>query len=1044
MKKRGKDLPESLQRALRERGVLLRKVTLLLFLVVSMGLVAMGTPEITNPESGDGDNDVTALQTPAQEKTVRGIITDTNKQPMPGVTVQLKGTTIGTLTDVSGAYQISDVSPNSILVVSFIGMATKEIPIGDQTEINVTLSESTLNLEEVVVIGYGTQRRQEVTGAVGSVKEDGFNKGVILSPEQLMQGKVSGVNITSRSGEPGEEQTIVIRGPGTVRSGGPLYVIDGVPIDNASTTPSVGSALGTAGASNPLIFLNPADIASIDVLKDASSTAIYGSRGANGVIMITTKKGSATEQFNYSTSLSISQVASKLKVMSRDEFIDYTTQLGDPSILKDSDTDWFDQIYRTAFTQNHNISFGGGSEKSKYYASISYLDQEGVVEKSEMKRYTGKISAEQKLLNDRINIKFNLTASHVWNDSPPSGDGGNANGELFTNTLNANPTYPTHNPDGSIYQFPDGLNPVMLLDMYTDFRKTNRVLGNVEASVELFKGLQYKINVALDNSLSERIGQSKAHNIPDLQYNTGRLGQANVENNNQIVENYLTYGLQQGKHKLDLLLGHSYQRFKYQSRGWSINGFSTTEIEAYNNPSIGTTLDIANNKPSGSATINELQSFFARANYNLNSRYILTATARMDGSSKFGGNNRYAFFPSFGAAWRISEEDFLADADAVNNLTLRFGWGVTGNQEIPPKITKAQLSVSTGSGVGYPLDGTNIAPGFNFVRIPNKDIRWEVSRQSNIGIDFSFFKDRLYGTLDAFDKVSTDILWETTTAIDPITPTGSNWNNYDMKIINRGIEMALGFRSGFSETFQWDFGGNISYIYNTIQDLPVTILRTGTLSGPGLTSVPVNGYMNGQPIGTFYILEFLGLDEDGFSIFRDAKPDGVINDDDRVVAGSALPKIQYNLYGNLTYKKVGLVLNFNGAAGNKIYNETENAWLTYPIFLAGNNVPKYVIENSANENPLNSSVPSTRYLYDGDFLRLNNATISYNLGNTIWKLASINLYLTGQNLFVITKYPGNDPEVDTPKSSGGFRSYGIDYTSYPKSRTYIFGASITF
>ena len=349
MKKRGKDLPESCQRALRERRLILRKLSLILVLVVSMGLVVTGMPEITNPESGSGINSVTVLQVQSQERTIRGIVTDTDNQPMPGVTVQLKGTTIGTLTDASGAYQIRNVPPNSILVVSFIGMTTREIAIGDQTEINVTLSESTLNLDEVVVIGYGTQRRQEVTGAVGSVKEDGFNRGVILSPEQLMQGKVSGVNITTRSGEPGEAQTIVIRGPGSVRTGsGPLYVIDGVPIDNTSNTPSVGSAIGTSGASNPLNFLNPADIASIDVLKDASSTAIYGSRGANGVIMITTKKGTTNEQFNYSSSFSISQVASKLKVLSTQEFIDYTTQYGDPSVLKiQIQTGW------TRFTGQH-------------------------------------------------------------------------------------------------------------------------------------------------------------------------------------------------------------------------------------------------------------------------------------------------------------------------------------------------------------------------------------------------------------------------------------------------------------------------------------------------------------------------------------------------------------------------------------------------------------------------------------------------------------------------------------------------------------------
>lgn len=1045
MKKNGYVLTDSLQIAQSFNWAMLRKLIFLLFLSLSTSLVMTGESKIRlNQDVEDDKNSENNLLQQNQQKTITGIISDSQGQPLPGVTVQVKGTTLGALTDASGRFQISNVPQNSVLVVSFIGMTTKEIPIGNQTEINVTLSESTLNLEEVVVIGYGTQRRQEVTGAVGSVKEDGFNKGVILSPEQLLQGKVSGVNITSRSGEPGEAQTIVIRGPGSVRSGGgPLYVIDGVPIDNTSTTPSVGSAIGTAGDSNPLNFLNPADIASIDVLKDASSTAIYGSRGANGVIMITTKKGSTNEQFNISSSISVSKVASKLNVLTTQEFIDLTNQYGNTSILQEYDTDWLDQIYRTAFSQNHNVSFGGGSEKSKYYASISYLDQEGVVEKSEMKRYTGKISTDHKLLNDRVNIKFNLTASHVWNNSPPSGDGGNANGELFTNALNANPTYPTHNPDGSIYQFPDGLNPLMLLDIFTDFRKTDRVLGNIETSINLIRGLQYKLNVALDNSVSERIGQSKPHNIPDLTNNTGRLAQGNVENGNQIVENYLTYALQKENHKLDLLMGHSYQRFNYQSRGWSINGFSTTEIEAYYNPSIGTTLDIANNRPSGSAYVNELQSFFSRANYNFSGRYILTATARMDGSSKFGGNNKYAFFPSFGAAWRLSEEAFLADKDFINNLTLRFGWGLTGNQEIPSKITKAQLSVSTGSGIGYPLDGSNVAAGYSFVRIPNKDIRWEVSRQTNIGIDFSFFNDRLYGTLDGFDKLSTDILWETTTAIDPITPTGSNWNNYDMKIINKGLEFAIGLRSDFNETFQWDFGGNISYIYNTVKDLPVSILRTGSLSGPGLTSVQVNGYMNGQPVGTFYILEFMGLDEDGFSIFRDANSDGIINDDDRVVAGSALPKIQYNVYGNVSYKKIGLVLNFNGAAGNKIYNETENAWLTFPIFLAGNNVSKYVL-GDGNENPLNSSVPSTRYLYDGDFFRLNNATLSYSLSNKILNLKNINIYVTGQNLFLITKYPGNDPEVDTPKSTGGFRSYGIDYTSYPKSRTYILGVSITF
>lgn len=1044
MKKNGYDLPESLNQAKINQWRFLGKLTFLLFFCLSLNLSATGVPRKSLLTGSEGGKISAGILLPQdQKKTVNGVITDSNRQPMPGVTVQVKGTSIGALTDASGKFQISNVPENSVLIISFIGMATKEIPVGNQTEINVTMSESTLNLDEVVVIGYGTQRRQEVTGAVGSVKEEDFNKGVILSPEQLLQGKVSGVNITTTSGEPGEAQSIIIRGPGSVRSGsGPLYVIDGVPIDNSSTTPSVGSAIGTSGASNPLNFLNPSDIASIDVLKDASSTAIYGSRGANGVIIITTKKGSTAEQVNFNSSFSVSQVSKRLDILTTQEFIDFTNEFGDPSILKGSDTDWLSQIYRTAYTQNHNLSFSGGSEKSKYYASLSYLDQEGVVKKSEMKRYTGKISAEQKFLDDRLNIKFNLMASHVWNDSPPSGDGGDAIGELFSNALNANPTYPTHNPDGTIYQFPDGLNPLMLLDIYTDFRKTNRILGNIEASVELFKGLVYRLNASIDNSVSERIGQSDRHNIPDLQYNTGRLVQGNVENNSQVIENYLTYGLQKGDHKLDLLLGHSFQTFKYQSRSWSVNNFGTTEIEAYYNPGIGTSLDISVNRPSGSATINELQSFFTRANYNFKGKYILTATARMDGSSKFGGNNKYAFFPSFGGAWRISEEEFMSDAHSLDNLTLRLGWGLTGNQEIPAKITKAQLTVSSGSGSGYSLNGTVISPGFSFVRIPNEDIKWEVSRQANLGIDFSLFGDRFYGTIDAFDKLSTDILWRTTTNIDPVNPTSEFWNNYDMKIINRGIEIALGLRSAFNEKFNWDFGGNISFLHNEVKDLPVTILSTGSLSGPGLTSIMVNGYMNNQPLGSFYLLEYMGLDENGYSIYKDVNTDGIINDADRVVAGSALPDIQYNLYGTVNYLNFGLVLNFNGVSGNMIYNNTENAFLNFPIFLAGNNVTRSVVENS-NENPLNSPLPSTRYLYKGDFFRLNNATLSYNL-NKIWKLKNVNFYVTGQNLFTLTNYPGNDPEVNTPKSSEGFASYGIDYTSYPKARTYIIGASITF
>ncbi|WP_234364318.1 SusC/RagA family TonB-linked outer membrane protein [Lunatibacter salilacus] len=982
---------------------------------------------------------------------IRGTVKDENGDPLPGATVTIDGTSRGTVTDIDGNYTL-EVPDDAVLVISFIGYKALKVPVGNRTVIETTMELDESSLQEVVVVGYGMQKRSDLTGSIGSLKEEAFNKGVIVSPEQLLQGKIAGVNVTATSGEPGAASRMTIRGPGSVRSGsGPLFVVDGVALDNASSTTG-GADLGVSGSApaNPLNFLNPADIESIDVLKDASATAIYGSRGANGVVLITTKKGDAAEpKLNYSSSFAFSQVTKTIDVLNAQQFRDFTNQYGDPDNIGPANTFWQDEIFRSAFTHDHNISYGGGTKNGNFYASISALDQEGVVMQSSMKRYTARMNMSQRFINDRLKFGINLTTSNTRNDSPPIGDNAGVGGDALSNALTANPTYPTRNADGSAYLFPEGINPLMMMDMYTEFSKVNRVLGNIDVGFEIFKGLEYKLNVAVDNSQGSRISQISRHTVQRLPHPGGRLQDATTENGNFLTESFLNYrfSLGDGKHDFSVLAGYSYQKFNNSFRFWSINNFATTEIEAYRNPGIGSDLSIGINRPGGGASENELQSYFSRINYNYDEKYYLTATMRADGSSRFGADNRYGYFPSFSAAWQISNESFLSSAVSLSNLRLRAGWGRTGNQDIPSYITQQLLTVNTGPGSGYALTpGANsaVSPGINFVRLQNPGIKWEVSSQTNIGFDFGFFGEELYGTVDVFRKVSSDILWETLTGVDPIVATSSFWSNYPMEIENTGLEIALGYRKNIGTDFRLDIGGNISFLRNNVSNLPVSILRTGGIGGPGLSGVQVNGFLNDFPVGTFWIHEWIGLDEAGNNQFRDVDGDGLITDADFVNGGSGLPRTIFGFYTNASYKRFDLTVNFNGVSGNQIYWNDENAYFNLPRLVAGNNVSTNVLD-FPEESRNNSASPSTRFIHDGDFIRLNNASLGYNFNtSSISWLQNMRFSVTGQNLLTITNYPGFDPEVDTPRSQGGFVSTGIDGTRYPTARALVLGLNITF
>jgi iron complex outermembrane receptor protein len=967
------------------------------------------------------------------------VVTGNDNSGLPGVTVVITeggANKQGTTTDENGVFTFANLKTGSKynLEFSYIGFDKQSVTDFLLTESNISsleikMKESVSNLSEVVVVGYGSTVKKDITGSVKSLKSGEFNAGIINSPEQLLQGKVSGVNVTSATGEPGGKTSITVRGPGGVRTGStPLFVVDGMALDNSST----------GGDSNPLNFLNPQDIESMDVLKDASATAIYGARGANGVILITTKKGkSGQASVTYSGSLGLSTMARPLNVLSGPEFLAESAKLGATVINGGANTDWQKQISRTATTHNHNVSIGGGTDKMTYYGSFGLQKQQGILKNNQQDRYTGRINMSQKLLNDRVTLDVNLNATNTKNQRPDIQG-------MIGGAITANPTYAPYDKDGNPFQYQDGTNPLITMRLYKDALSTNRVLASISPSVTIIKGLVYKLNFGIDNSTSTRDLQTLPNAIPA---SIGRLETYNLKNSNRLIENYLTYNFNKKDHSFSALVGHSYQHIFLQSRNFSINKFPISDIEPIYNPGLGQDLTIAQNLPGGFATINELQSFFSRVNYSYKDKYLMTATLRIDGSSKFGANNKYGSFPSFSLGWRISEEPFMKSSP-FSDLKLRAGWGRTGNQEIPSKITQARFTSSVSGSTSYPLNSSNTYPGgTTYTRLANPNIQWEVSTQTDLGLDFSLFKGALSGEIDYFQKTSGKILLEVIPA-DPVQPAGTFWTNVpDMEIVNKGLEFDLNFRKSLENGLRYSIGGNVTFIKNNVKNSPYSVIPSGAAQGSGLTSATINGYINNQSIGTFFLKEFIGFDDKGISKFRDVDGDGIISDKDRVASGTALPTKMYNFNGNVSFKGFDLTANFNGVAGNKVYDNTANSNFYKLKLSKGVNVTPQAYADAA-ESVNNSAPVSTRYLKNGAYLRLNNLVLGYTL-NTVklgihkW-IQTARVSVTGQNLMVWTKYNGYDPEVNNDRSINGITSYGIDYLSYPKAKTVIFAVNLGF
>lgn len=972
---------------------------------------------------------------PVVERTIRGTILDAEtNEPLIGVNIVVGGTSIGTATNSDGTFSLTVPDDASTLVLTYLGYVRTEVELNESTsDYQIEMEPESELLDELVVVAYGVQRKSDITGSISSASAEQFNQGVVVNPGQLLQGVVSGVNVTNASGEPGAAQDVIIRGVGSLRSGTtPLYVVDGFVLDNSS--------IGVAN--NPLNFLNPSDIQSIEVLKDASATALYGARASNGVVVITTKEGQAGDtRMSISTSAGWSTMANKLDVFSASEFRNRVPQV--EGTLNDfgASTDWQEELTQTAMSHDINFSLSGAAAESfNYFASLGVQNQEGILRENNLDRYSGRLNMSQSALDGRLDVDYHINAVRTENLRPN-------NTSMVVDMLQLNPTIPVYT-NGTPTQLDEMLNPIQRYNIYLDEAVNNRILANISPSLEITDGLLYKLNLGVDYSVTNRDVQTSPFSLLEGLEN-GSLTTYNNKNSNTLVENTLTYILDAGVHSLNLLAGHSYQEFFFESSSTQMEGFSNNGIEPRYQDQTST--QITPTDRFSAAERNKLQSFFGRANYSYDGRYLLTATMRADGSSKFGGNNKYGYFPSFALGWNLSEESFF-DVSFVDNLKLRASWGQTGNQEIPSKITKLSYSESRGGNNTYPLDtnADNLDEypyGIIFTRLANPDIQWEVSTQTDIGVDFELFNTRLVGTLDYYNKVSDNILLEVVPA-DPVQPTSTFWTNIpDMEIQNSGVELTLEYRSTPSNNFQYSIGGNISTIKNEVVNSPYSVLTTGAAQGAGQTGATINGYINGEPIGAFYMLEFDGIGPDGLNQFVDTNNDGAVLEDDRRVVGSALPSLIYGLQLNMNYRDFGLGLNFNGASGHKIYNHTAMS-----IFNRGNLASSFNTTDFATEYPeeanTNSNTVSTRYLEDGDYLRLNNATLSYNLRPEMIGLegaiSNLQLTLTGQNLFTITDYSGYDPEVNTGSTMDGIQTFGIDRFTYPSARTFQIGLNLTF
>lgn len=965
---------------------------------------------------------------------------DATGEPLIGVSVLEEGTTNGGITDFDGNFTLT-VKSGAKLTFSYVGYTSQTLAAANGMK--VTLQEDNTVLNEVVVVGYGTMRRKDVTSSITTVQAKDLNKGVFSDPASMLQGKVAGLTVTT-SGDPNGTPSITLRGASSLREGAamqPYYVIDGIPGVDIS-------------------MVSPDDIESIDVLRDATATAIYGSKAANGVIIITTKTGGKTERTNvsYNGYVAFDKVSKTLDVASASDIRNYVKSNGiDYAYDKSASTDWQKEVLRTGVSHNHNVSINGGSAKTKYMASINFMDRQGVVDGSHMNRLNVRSLLSSKVLKERLELSVGLNAMYGKNENMSMGKGGNGSGNEGKSVLDAmnyfNPTIPVRNPDGtwSTGEGSANYNPLSIINEDTSetIWKRNQIVA--KASLKIIEGLVWNANYSFDHFQST-YSDYHSHNTQQVPYNAynGNASRNTYFGNNHTFETYVNYDQTFGKvHKLALMAGYSWEQRNYgDGFGLSVHNFFDDYLK-WNNLTYAGTIDGMSAVQSGTKETVRNISFYGRVSYSYNSRYMLQATIRRDGSSVFAKDHRWGTFPSVSAAWNVTEEPFMANQKVFDNLKLRLGYGVSGNA----------LGFGAYSGVAtYGATGTTFVYNGNSwailgaTKLANPDLKWESTGMFNIGLDYGFLNNRINGSIEFYHKKTKDLIWNypVSTVIYPFDNIAANVG----QITNKGIEFTINFDAIRTKNFNWMTTLNLSHNKNTVDKLSNDKYQTSTFAqgDPMVAGVSANGYtqrvIEGEPLGTFFLYEYAGNGTDGKATYyvRDANGNktGETTSSpeykDRYIAGNAQPKLNFGWNNTLSLKNWTMTLFFTGVIGNKIYNGSRAHYTAPDFFAGGKNVLKeFITDRPASDNL--SNIPSDRFLEKGDYIRLQTITLGYTFDKFGDWLQSLQIYATCNNVFTITGYKGLDPEVRMDGIDPG-----VDYrwSTYPHTRTFMAGLRVNF
>ena len=975
----------------------------------------------------------------AQNK-VSGTVVDASGEPLIGVSVLEDGTTNGGITDFDGNFTLT-VKSGAKLTFSYVGYTSQTLAAANGMK--VTLQEDNTVLNEVVVVGYGTMRRKDVTSSITTVQAKDLNKGVFSDPASMLQGKVAGLTVTT-SGDPNGTPSITLRGASSLREGAamqPYYVIDGIPGVDIS-------------------MVSPDDIESIDVLRDATATAIYGSKAANGVIIITTKTGGKTERTNvsYNGYVAFDKVSKTLDVASANDIRNYVKANGiDYAYDKSANTDWQKEVLRTGVSHNHNLSINGGGAKTKYMASINFMDRQGVVDGSHMNRLNIRSLLSSKVLKERLELSVGLNAMYGKNENMSMGKGGNGSGNEGKSVLDAmnyfNPTIPIKNADGT-WSTGDGsanYNPLSIIneDPSETIWKRNQIVA--KASLKIIEGLVWNANYSFDHFQST-FSSYHSHSTQLVPYNAynGTANRSTYFGNNHTFETYVNYDQTFAKvHKLALMAGYSWEeRNTGDGFGLTVHNFFDDYLK-WNQLTYAGAIDGMPAVQSGTKEKIRNISFYGRVSYSYNSRYMLQATIRRDGSSVFADGHRWGTFPSVSAAWNVTEEPFMANQKVFDNLKLRLGYGVSGNA----------LGFGAYSGVAtYGATGTTFVYNGNSwailgaTKLANPDLKWESTGMFNVGLDYGFLNNRINGSIEFYHKKTKDLIWNypVSTVIYPFDTIAANVG----EITNKGIEFTINFDAIRTKNFNWMTTLNLSHNKNTVDKLSNDKFQTSTFAqgDPMVAGVSANGYtqrvIEGEPLGTFYLYEYAGTGSDGKATYyvRDANGNktGETTSSpeykDRYIAGNAQPKLTFGWNNTLSLKNWTMTLFFTGVLGNKIYNGSRAHYTAPDFFAGGKNVLKEFITDRPYSDNL-SNIPSDRFLEKGDYLRLQTLTLGYTFDKLGDWLQSLQIYATCNNVFTITGYKGLDPEVRMDGIDPG-----VDYrwSTYPHTRTFMAGLRVNF